>query len=235
MGNPVNRIDADGKDWYETLDHTGVTWFEGNGQRDGFTNIGETYVHQVDNTMSVTYTQNLATNITYIALNESGFVSQFPDKTGCKVAADKMVENSGATPSIGRTEEILMTNHDSNGVATTPTVQAEQGVATLLGSLQEGKAVTVGVDYKPKQVHNLSSSGGDGMTDHFVTIVSSTTSLTTGETTMRFFDPGTSHKNVGTQQSNVFRYNEGKLQGTFNKAGGRGYNNYTVTTVRKVF
>ena len=34
-GNPVNRIDADGKDWYETLDHTGVTWFEGNGQRTG--------------------------------------------------------------------------------------------------------------------------------------------------------------------------------------------------------
>jgi RHS repeat-associated protein len=39
-GNPVNRIDVDGKDWYQNNQTSYYTWYDGDGAREGFTYIG---------------------------------------------------------------------------------------------------------------------------------------------------------------------------------------------------
>lgn len=39
-GNPVNRIDPTGMDWYQNNQTSYYTWYEGDGSREGFTHIG---------------------------------------------------------------------------------------------------------------------------------------------------------------------------------------------------
>ena len=39
-GNPVNRIDVDGSDWYKNNKSSYYTWFDGDSAREGFTYIG---------------------------------------------------------------------------------------------------------------------------------------------------------------------------------------------------
>lgn len=39
-GNPVNRIDPTGKDWYQNNQTSYYTWYDGDGAREGFTYIG---------------------------------------------------------------------------------------------------------------------------------------------------------------------------------------------------
>lgn len=38
--NPINRIDPTGKDWYQNNQTSYYTWYDGNGEREGFTHIG---------------------------------------------------------------------------------------------------------------------------------------------------------------------------------------------------
>ncbi len=40
-GNPINRIDPSGMDWYQNDETSYYTWFDGNAVREGFTYIGE--------------------------------------------------------------------------------------------------------------------------------------------------------------------------------------------------
>lgn len=39
-GDPVNRFDPDGRDWYQNKETLYYTWFDGDGERDGYTYIG---------------------------------------------------------------------------------------------------------------------------------------------------------------------------------------------------
>lgn len=39
-GNPVNRIDPDGRDWYQNNETKYYTWYKGNEPREGYTHIG---------------------------------------------------------------------------------------------------------------------------------------------------------------------------------------------------
>ena len=39
-GNPINRIDPTGMDWYQNNQTSYYTWYDGDGARDGFTHIG---------------------------------------------------------------------------------------------------------------------------------------------------------------------------------------------------
>jgi RHS repeat-associated protein len=47
-GNPVNRFDPDGMDWYTSTDGKTVYWQKGNDKVDGYTN-SETYTQKVNN------------------------------------------------------------------------------------------------------------------------------------------------------------------------------------------
>ncbi len=51
-----------------------------------------------------------------------------------------MTRSSGANPSSGRAGEILMANHDANGVVTTPTANSRDGVnRRFIRELEQGK------------------------------------------------------------------------------------------------
>ncbi len=229
--NPVILVDPDGRDWYES-ESGAVLWQKGdasnieiNGEK--FNNIGTTYTQNIGNGVSIGYTQNEATSITFEAMNESQFTAQVTG-TGCKIACENMLEKTGNRLSGAR---IDMVNSDANGVATTPTKQANKGMNLLNAQLENGNPVIVGVDYKAKQVNNIPPNG-DGMTDHFVVIGSKTETLSEGQvtgTSYRFFDPRSSRN--GASSINTMSFNSGgRLSGSYNHSDGN--YRYTVTTIR---
>ena len=229
--NPIMRIDPDGRDWYES-ESGAVLWQKGdasnieiNGEK--FNNIGTTYTQNIGNGVSIGYTQNEATSITFEAMNESQFTAQGTG-TGCKIACENMLEKTGNRLSGAR---IDMVNSDANGVATTPTKQANKGMNLLNAQLENGNPVIVGVDYKAKQVNNIPPNG-DGMTDHFVVIGSKTETLSGGQvtgTSYRFFDPRSIRN--GASSINTMSFNSGgRLSGSYNHSDGN--YRYTVTTIR---
>ena len=225
-GNPVNRFDPDGMDWYTSTDGKTVYWQEGNKKVDGYTN-SETYTKKIDDNTTITYTQNEATSITFTGIDNSDYVSQ-TGKTGCKVASDKMLANDGVN---SKGKRINVANADANGVATTPSKNADKGIKAVDNALENGHPIEVGVDYSPVQLHNKKSDGGDGMTDHFIVISSKTETLNNGQVTSsnyNFFDP---RKNAyGTNMLNILTRQNNMLKGAYHQPDRQ--INYTVTTVR---
>ena len=231
--NPVNNVDPTGMDWYRHDESGAVIWVEGNESSitrydQTYNNIGETYSSTTGNT-TYNYTQNDITSIDYTT--PTTFQAQTTG-TGCKVAADAMVTSSGANPSPGRQGEILMADHDANGVATTATANVASGINRIETEIVDnGHAITVGVDYKPKQVNNLSSSGGDGMTDHFVAVVGMNVNVQTGTTSYRFYDPGS--RTNGNNAANTMSLQGGFLQGRTAFTVGGQQQPFKVTTIRR--
>lgn len=104
------------------------------------------------------------------------------------------------------------------------------GVEAINDSLSKGIPVVVGIDYKDGSPNN------DKMTDHFVVIVSSTTTKNSDGsyvTQYNFYDPATSHTDVGTSDSNILTVGDGRISGSFTTASGE-VRDYTVTSVRTV-
>ncbi len=224
--NPVRLVDPDGRDWYKSEDGTSVCWRKGNDK--SFTSnditynrIGETYDHVNGNT-TYHYNQNKVESIHF---STGARFQKQSEKDNCKVTADAMVRSSGAIPSPGRSGEILLANHDDNGVVTTSTGNLQAGVARINKYIESGVAVTAGIDYKPSQTHNKAPAG-DGMTDHFIAIVGMTYHCTSGETTYNFFDPGS---RSGNNQGLTISSRGGFLQG--NTATSQ--KPFKVTTIRK--
>lgn len=147
--------------------------------------------------------------------------------TGCKIAADNMTRSSGANPSPGRTGELLMSNHNDNGVTTTPTSISTEGINRINSAIENGYAITIGIDYKSQQQHNFAPNG-DGMTDHFITAVGMTINTKTGNTTYQFYDPGS--RANGNSSSSRMSLQGGFLQG---KLSFEKHPIFKVTTVRK--
>ena len=89
--------------------------------------------------------------------------------------------------------------------------------------LSLGHPVLVGVDHKYKTGHN------NNQCDHFIVIVARWCS--DGLICYQFYDPGTSHKLMGTNEKNILVYNEKEqiLEGstTYNNK------NYIVTQIRR--
>ena len=220
-GNPLRYVGRDGKEWHINGSQSAI-WLEEGEHIDGYTNIGNSYTLNT-NGLSITYNRDQISAITYSALSDKDFEQQ-QGKTDCKKTSDRMFRKSGAVPSVGRGGEILMTHHDENGVATTPTHNVTNGIERLSENIKNGKAVTVGVDYKTTQKHNKAPTG-DGMTDHFVTVMSLTEHMKGSYVkyiSFRFFDPGT--KKGNSPSNEFFISNDTLIKGT----------KYTVTTVRAI-
>ena len=224
--NPVNYVDPDGRDWYQSEDSTAIFWKKGNMPAidiDGvkYHNIGENYYHTTGNT-TYGYHQNELQTIEYHTNTE--FFKQ-PTGTSCKTTCEQMVASAGYTPETSRTGEILMATHDEDGVVNGSTRNWQEGVSRLNVYLQDGEPCIVGIDYKAQQQHNLAPYG-DGMTDHFITIVGMIIDVQKGSTTYRFFDPGSVR---GARPSNIICVVGSFLQGRT----AAHESPFKVTTVRK--
>ena len=226
--NPVKYIDPDGRDWYEAEDGTGVLWKKSNDASfniDGATynNIGENYNHVVGNT-TYNYHQNKLQSIAYSTNTE---FRQQTTGTSCKTTCEEMVRSSGFIPEAGRAGEILMTTHDANGVVNGPSAVKvlNQGLCRLEDYLTNGMPCIIGIDYKAEQKHNLAPNG-DGMTDHFVTIVGMMYNVQNGTTTYNFYDPGSQR---GANINNIITFNGTYLKGL---TAAR-FSPFKVTTIRK--
>jgi hypothetical protein len=230
--NPVRITDPTGMDWYQYKNEEGkiaTIWQEGKAEtitvnEQSYSNIGETYSQTTGN-VTYNYNQNDLQTIDYTT--GARFQAQ-TSGTGCKIASDNMTRSSGANPSSGRSGEILMAKHNTNGQATTPTASANAGINRIESEVASGSAITIGVDYKAQQKHNLAPNG-DGMTDHFVTVVGMTVNVETGTTTYRFYDPGS--RVNGNSPTNTMSLRGGFLQGTV--AFPAQNRDFKVTTVRK--
>ena len=237
--NPVKLVDPDGRDWYQSEDGSAVCWRKGNDaefERDGqkYHNIGSEHDHHNGN-MTIHYNQNEAESIYF---STSANFNPQSRADNCKDAAYSMAQSTGANPT--RNGEVYMVNHNSDGVAVSPTNNVQQGLSVLNSNIENGMAVVVGIDYKPKQKHNLDKAQiaasnsnqtyiGDGMTDHFITVVGEMYNCKTGVTSYYFYDPGS--KTNGSSPSNVIQLNNGFLQGK--TAFGNPANNFKITTIRR--
>ncbi len=226
--NPIIVIDPTGMDWYRSPDGSATMWKEGSDDIDEYVNIGANYTQNIGGGMSVTYTQNEATSMTFTGAEESSYVAQ-GSGTGCKIASDKMLANEGVN---SNGERINVVNSDANGVATTATANATRGINAVDKALENGNPIEVGVDYKPKQINNIKPNG-DGMTDHFIVVTSKTETLSNGQVTSKtynFFDPRKAQ--YGTSTNNTLQINNNKMTGYY--LGGTASSiPYTVTTVRR--
>ena len=230
--NPINRLDPNGRDWYAATDETGtqsVLWRNSHESTldvggTTYSNIGENYTFSVGNT-SYSYSQNDLQAISY-GTNTS-FYAQGENKTGCKKVCEEMVKSSGTIPEIGRAGEILMAIHDENGVVTAPSQNVPLGLNRIEDYITNGSPCIVGVDYKSKQIYNTTQQGGDGMTDHFITIVGMRIDVLSGKVSYQFYDPGSQYK--GQSPNNMIMLSNGLLRGKTAAFG----NPFTVTTIRR--
>ncbi|MCK4662992.1 MAG: hypothetical protein KAT68_09020 [Bacteroidales bacterium] len=150
----------------------------------------------------------------------------------CFTASAKMVKNGGAETE-GKSTEILVANHDANGVVISANGNINTGIDVIDNAIDNGKPIMVGVDYKSVQTDNKTDEGGDGMTDHAITFVGRTRTYSNGTltgTSYPFFDSRTENSFRGTHSSNTLQKNSNNL------IKGGYYNNtktYTVTTIRR--
>lgn len=158
--------------------------------------------------------------VTYSTLTPDQFKGyQSKDSKGCYRRCSEMLSEGGATPNGGR---ISMTEVGHGVVAGATTQNAVDGINAIDTALSAGQPIIVGVDYKPANYN-------DGVTDHFIVIAGSTTTINSdgsSTTTYNFYDPATSNQREGTSSSNILTLDNNSLTGSF------GSNNYTVTTVR---
>ena len=241
INNPILYLDPDGMDWY-SYTQDGVTynhWQKGSASvvmvgDKMYANQGATYTQDLGGGASVTFTQKEATSMTFSTMENSDWETQKnADGTwgNCYAACTDMLSNAGAE-TAGKANEELVATANSDGVVTGANTNASNGLSVIDKTLEGGEPLMVGVDYKPKQKHNLSSNGGDGMTDHFIVIGSKTETLNKGNvtsTSYRFYDPRTGHSSNGTSKDNTLKRSGNLLKGSYLK----GTHKYTVTSVRK--
>ena len=194
-GDPVNKFDPDGRDWYQQTNESGATiyqYFEGSDDIEGWTNIGEKHTFTNGN-ISYSFEQNELVSMTEAVLNENDWRSQMANakgvkKTGeegnCFYQAGKMVEQSGATSLVGT----------ANNISGYKEMQAYMD-----NQIDAGYSVRVQVDRKSR------SRDFDGRGDHWVAISSRTIDFRTNEVLYNYYDPGTYHKEKGTQPQNRFQ------------------------------
>jgi len=232
--NPILLIDPDGQDWYQG-EKGDIMWRNGSEKIEGYTNLGSHYTKKISKGVSVTYTQNQITSITFTALeNEDWETLVYVDKNGktkygnCRTASEKMMSNGGVSST--RLGGFIVATGNANGVVTSASEVASKGIDYIDKTITNGNPVLVGVDYKPKQKHNLLKNGGDGMTDHFIVVRGKTDMLSNGKITKTiysFFDSRTAKIKWGTSPKNTLPISNNLIKGKNKKY------NYTVTSISK--
>ena len=236
--NPVNFIDPDGMDWYQSEDSTAILWQKGSSaiiDIDGvlYNNIGENYNHVVGNT-TYGYHQNELYSISVNVMSEKNFISQFsrgdnwdddtPAKVACQKACDAMLSSAGYKSAAPSNEFVIVDNLNGTGSAGAANGNAERAIRQMADNLYAGYPSKVSVDHRPG-----TGSHADKIGDHFIVIRGVTEYLFNGRiigAEYRFFDPGTSRVRLGTN---------GKLNlGNGRLVGKSPYNSryYVVSSIR---
>ena len=228
-GNPVNRIDPDGMDWYTSIDGKTTYWQAGNKKVDGYTN-SETNTQQIDDNTTITYTQDKATSTTTNTMTPDEWVSQYskpmwgntPADKACNKACDAMLANEGVKSS----GMVVIVNNAGNGRAGTANNNASDAIDNMSTALDLGKPTKVNVDYK-----NGGKNSADGMGDHFVVVPGKTETLNNGQvmsTSFHYFNPGAHDVNAGTSPNNTINIMNRTLVGPKANNGV----NIVVTSIR---
>jgi len=197
-GNPVNSIDPDGRDWYQSSNGNSVIWQKGSDGMEGYKDIGTSWNQKIDDKTTITWDNNdKAVSMTETVLKPEDFSSQMEsDGSGkkdgedgnCFVESGKMVAKSGAKSEDSPKKGIEDPKKELDYIAS----QADQGHSTRLH-----------VD-----------RNNDGKGDHWVAVSSVTTDLNTNSvTSVGFFDPATRYPNKGTNNSFTIGQNK-SLRGT---------------------
>jgi hypothetical protein len=212
--NPILLIDPDGRDWYRHDENNAVKWRPGNDAVEGYSNIGESYTHNIGDGVSITYNQNTPESMTETILNAEDWSSQInnPELGDCFAHSGIMVSASGATSLGGE--------HNNEPAA--------NAIDYINSQVNQGHSTRVHVD-RIDAATGAAERGDRGV--HWVAISSRTTNLRTGQaTSFGFFEPGTGRPAAGTSPSNLLNVGRGSLTGPTR------YDDrftYSVTAVRR--
>ena len=174
--NPVNRIDPDGRDWYEAEDGTSALWKNSNDASINlngvsYNNIGANYNHTVGNTTHG-YHQNELASVTTDAMSGDNYISQFskedwngtPAMKACNKACDAMLASAGFASSEHKNKNIIVEN-DGTGRAGIANNNAESIIGKMTDMLYAGIPSKACVDIRQ------GSSSADKIGDHFIVIM----------------------------------------------------------------
>lgn len=232
--NPVNRIDPDGRDWYEAEDGTSALWKNSNDASINlngvsYNNIGANYNHTVGNT-TYGYHQNELASVTTDAMSGDNYISQFskedwngtPAMKACNKACDAMLASAGFASSEHKNKNIIVEN-DGTGRAGIANNNAESIIGKMTDMLYAGIPSKACVDIRQ------GSSSADKIGDHFIVIMGIKEYISQGKpagVSYRFFEPGTGQ----------VKYRIGELNLVNNRLTGNApYSNtrhYTVSSIR---
>lgn len=151
------------------------------------------------------------------------------DPSGCLRRCQEMI---GVTVGSGYLKMVQMVQNDGTGRAGNKTDKYREGMDLLDSQLKNNQPVIVGVDYQSQHGAKIN----EGITDHFIVIVSSEIIQINGENVRvyQYYDPITSNDNFGTSQSNYLYEKDGKLIGIYKHHPSRPDGlDYTITQIRQ--
>lgn len=145
----------------------------------------------------------------------------YENPTGCFDQCIKMLSSVGLTVD---SKEIAFMECDTNGRATEPTANVQEGIKYINSELRLGHPVIAIVDRK--KGCSLGPSWTDKAGDHFVLIVGGNE-----KAGYHYFDPGTAVPSKGKSKENVFTFSNGTF--TSDSPNNVSGNMYTLTSIRK--
>lgn len=119
-----------------------------------------------------------------------------------------------------------------DGYAGKSTAEFQQGLDLIESHLRQKRPVVVGIDYAARKKGEWIK---EGITDHYVVIVSKETRLIDGKEieVYRYYDPITSSRKYGTHEDNYLILEDNKLAGVYKHHPQNPNLPYIVTQVRE--
>jgi len=139
-------------------------------------------------------------------IDGDGDHDQHDEQIACCAASKLMITDAGFK--TVNADKRIETGEFDDKLNVVPDKRLEEGLALLDKMLDEKKPVLIGVNRKKESVGNANRA-----TSHFVVIVDRMYDHE-GKVSYRFYDPGTSFLNKGTDPGQRFRLVDGMLKGT---------------------
>jgi RHS repeat-associated protein len=145
--NPLNLIDPDGRDWYQSSEKDkAVMWQKGSAAVEGYKNIGATYTQSIGDKTTITYNQNKAVSMTETVLGESDFKSQMTGNVLPNGKFEKKPEKDGKKEGdcIYQSGEMVKVSGTNSGV--NDGKDSQRGESYINSEIDAGHSTCVNVD-----------------------------------------------------------------------------------------